>query len=217
MSEEINNSENIGPIEEPEPEQQQIETGKKKKQLSEHQIEHLNKIRVKALERKREIKLQKHKQYEEECRKKRQENIKQVPLNQPVESIKEPIKEHAGRDNVTATQSVGIVGGAVPVKEPVKEHAGGIVGGAVPVKEEPKKKKTVKKIIKYVEESDDDEAEEIEEVIVKKNNKPKPQQVKQTENQYADLLYNSSLDRLRERMLNERAKTLVSNVIPCYF
>ena len=67
---------------------QEIETGKKKKQLSEHQIEHLNKIRVKALERKREIKLQKHKQYEEECRKKRQENIKQVPLNQPVEPIK---------------------------------------------------------------------------------------------------------------------------------
>ena len=202
MSEEINNndtqsaavtlSRNIGPIEEPEPEQQQIETGKKKKQLSEHQIEHLNKIRVKALERKREIKLQKHKQYEEECRKKRQENIKQVPLNQPVqEPVKESVKE--------------------PVKEPIKEQV------KEPVKEEPKKKKTVKKIIKYVEESDDDEAEEIEEVIVKKNNKPKPQQVKQTENQYADLLYNSSLDRLRERMLNERAKTLVSNVIPCYF
>ena len=190
MSEEINNNENIGPVEEAEQEQQ-IETGKKKKQLSEHQIEHLNKIRVKALERKREIKLQKHKQYEEECRKKRQENIKQVPLNQPVESIKESVKEPIKE----------------PVKEPIKE----------PVKEEPKKKKTVKKIIKYVEESDDDEAEEIEEVIVKKNNKPKPQQVKQTENQYSDLLYNSSLDRLRERMLNERAKTLVSNVIPCYF
>ena len=194
MSEEINNNENIGPVEhasrcsdsvtETEP-VQEIETGKKKKQLSEHQIEHLNKIRVKALERKREIKLQKHKQYEEECRKKRQDtqsaavtlsrNIKQVPLNQSVEPVKEPVKE------------------------------------------EPKKKKTVKKIIKYVEESDDDEAEEIEEVIVKKSNKPKPQQAKQTENQYADLLYNSSLDRLRERMLNERAKTLVSNVIPCYF
>ena len=52
MSEEINNSENIGPIEhasrcsdsvtEVEP-VQEIETGKKKKQLSEHQIEHLNK------------------------------------------------------------------------------------------------------------------------------------------------------------------------------
>ena len=52
MSEEINNNENIGPVEEAEQEQQ-IETGKKKKQLSEHQIEHLNKIRVKALERKR--------------------------------------------------------------------------------------------------------------------------------------------------------------------
>ena len=86
-------------------------------------------------------------------------------------------------------------------------------------KEEPKKKKTVKKIIKYVEESDDDDAEEIEEVIVKKNDKikPVPQQNKQPENQYADLLYNSSLERMQTKMLNERAKTLISNVMPCYF
>ncbi len=189
ISQEIINNENIGPVDDA-IEEQQLETGKKKKQLSEHQIEHLNKIRVKALERKREIKLQKHKQYEEECRKKRQENIKEVPLIQP---IQEPPKEQ-------------------PKEEP-KEHA-------VQPKEEPKKKKTVKKIIKYVEESDDDdEAEEIEEVIVKKNNKIKavPQQVKQPENQYSDLLYNSSLERMQTRMLNERAKTLISNVMPCYF
>ena len=74
MSEEIINNELNGPIEETN-EEQQIETGKKKKQLSEHQIEHLNKIRGKAVKRKRELKLQKHKQSEEECRKKRQENI----------------------------------------------------------------------------------------------------------------------------------------------
>ena len=128
---------------------------------------------MKALERKREIKLQKHKQYEDECRKKRQENIKEVPLIQ-----------HAS----------GIVGGAVPIQEPPKEQPKEEPKEhAVQPKEEPKKKKTVKKIIKYVEESDDDDAEEIEEVIVKKNNKIKavPQQVKQPENQYSDLLYNS--------------------------
>ena len=68
-----------------------------------------------------------------------------------------------------------------------------------------------------MEESDDDEEEEIEEVIVNKNNEPKPQQVKQTENQYADLLYNSYLDRLHERMLTKRVKTLVSNGFSCYF
>ena len=207
MSEEINNndtqsaavtlSRNIGPIEEPEPEQQQIETGKKKKQLSEHQIEHLNKIRVKALERKREIKLQKHKQYEEECRKKRQENIKQVPLIQPTEQPTEQPKEQP-KEQPTEQ----------PKEQPTEQPT-----------EQPKKKKTVKKIIKYVEESDDDDAEEIEEVIVKKNNKIKavPQQVKQPENQYSDLLYNSSLERMQTRMLNERAKTLISNVMPCYF
>lgn len=183
MSEEIINNKNISTVDDVQ-EEEQLETGKKKKQLSEHQIEHLNKIRVKALERKREIKLQKHKQYEEECRMKRQENIKEVPLIQPIQ-------------------------------EPPKEQP----------KEEPKKKKTVKKIIKYVEESDDDdEAEEIEEVVVKKNNKIKPvtQQNKQhtgavAENQYADLLYNSSLERMQTKMLNERAKTLISNVMPCYF
>ena len=195
MSEEINNSESNGPIEETN-EEQQIETGKKKKQLSEHQIEHLNKIRVKALERKREIKLQKHKQYEEECRRKRQESVKQVQLNQNVEQV----KEEPTRDEPQCHRH--------EKEEPkIEEH----------MKEEPKKKKTIKKIIKYIEESDDDEAEEVEEVIVKKNNKSKPQQLKQTENQYAELLYNSSLDRLRDRMLNERAKTLVSNVMPCYF
>ena len=69
------------------------------------------------------------------------------------------------------------------------------------------------------ESDDDDEAEEIEEVIIKKNNKikPVPQQNKQPENQYVDLLYNSSLERMQTRMLNERAKTLISNVMPCYF
>ena len=201
---EIINNENIGPVDDVQEEEQLLETGKKKKQLSEHQIEHLNKIRVKALERKREIKLQKHKQYEDECRKKRQENIKQVPLIQPTEQPTEQPKEHAG----------GIVGGAVQPKEQPKEQP------TEQPTEQPKKKKTVKKIIKYVEESDDDdEAEEIEEVIVKKNNKIKtvPQQVKQHENQYSDLLYNSSLERMQTRMLNERAKTLISNVMPCYF
>ena len=92
ISQEIINNENIGTVEDAQ-EEEQLETGKKKKQLSEHQIEHLNKIRVKALERKREIKLQKHKQYEEECRKKRQENIKEVPLIQPTEQPKEQPKE----------------------------------------------------------------------------------------------------------------------------
>ena len=162
-------------------------TDKKKKQLSEIQIQHLNAIRVKALERKREIKLQKHKQYEEECKLKRINNIKQVQLTQPIQPAEpaEPIKQETIKETVT---------------------------------EVPKKKKTVKKIRKYVEESDEEDTEEIEEVIVKKNTKPKQQQqqVKQ-ENQYTDLLYHSSLDRLRERMLNERAKTLVSNVMPCYF
>ena len=41
----------------------------KKKQLSLKQLEHLNNIRVKALEKKREIKLKKNKEYEEKGKK----------------------------------------------------------------------------------------------------------------------------------------------------
>ena len=43
--------------------EEQIEQIPKKKELSQKQIDHLNAIRGKALERKREIKLQKHEEY----------------------------------------------------------------------------------------------------------------------------------------------------------
>ena len=44
--------------------EEQIEQLPKKKELSQKQIDHLNAIRGKALERKREFKLQKHEDYE---------------------------------------------------------------------------------------------------------------------------------------------------------
>ena len=84
----------MDPITEPIPNEQndnndeeQIEQLPKKKELSQKQIDHLNNIRVKALERKREIKLQKHEEYKKQAMEKK---VQQVEL----------------RDNVTAAQHV---------------------------------------------------------------------------------------------------------------
>ena len=149
----------------------------KKKQLSLKQLEHLNNIRVKALEKKREIKLKKNKEYENKVVK--------------PEVIEEPIKQ----------------------PDPIKPSE--------PIKSDVKKKKVIKKVIKYVEQDSDDEEEEEEEIIVtkKKGKKPEviPQQVQQVEKSYNDLLCESSLERMQNKIMNERAKHLITHIIPNYY
>ena len=148
----------------------------KKKQLSLKQLEHLNNIRVKALEKKREIKLKKNKEYENKVVK--------------PEVIEEPIKQ----------------------PDPIKPSE--------PIKSDVKKKKVIKKVIKYVEQDSDDDDDE-EEIIVtkKKGKKPEviPQQVQQVEKSYNDLLCESSLERMQSKIMNERAKHLITHIIPNYY
>jgi hypothetical protein len=151
----------------------------KKKQLSLKQLEHLNNIRIKALEKKREIKLNKMKEYQEK--------------NQKPTVVEEPIK---------------------PVQpETIKPE----------VKSDVKKKKVIKKVIKYVEQDSDDEEEEEEEeeiiVTKKKGKKPEviPQPVQQVEKSYNDLLCESSLERMQSKIMNERAKHLITHIIPNYY
>lgn len=144
----------------------------KKKQLSLKQLEHLNNIRVKALEKKREIKLQKNKEYEEK--------------NQKPTVVEEPIKPQ--------------------VISEIKAE----------VKSEVKKKRTVKKVIRYVETDSDDDDEE--EVIKKEKKKPLPiQPPQQVEKSYNELLCESSLERMQSKIMNERAKHLITHIIPTYY
>jgi hypothetical protein len=68
-----------------------VEIPKKKKELSQKQIEHLNNIRVKALEKKREIKLKKNKEYEEKGQAGAQHRgIKPEVIEQPIIKPPEP-------------------------------------------------------------------------------------------------------------------------------
>ena len=132
------NDEPAGNIEE----EEQIEALPKKKELSQKQIDHLNAIRGKALERKREIKLQKHEEYKKKAMEKK---VQQIELKQ--EDIKQ---ERAG----------STLGYAEPKQEPKEE----------PKQEDIKpKKKVLKKIIKYVEADDDEDNDE--EVIITKPKK----------------------------------------------
>jgi len=84
-------------------------------------------------------------------------------------------------------------------------------------KPEVQKKKVIKKVIRYVEtDSDDDD----EEVIVKKKAEKKSepiQQPKPIEKSYNDLLCESSLERMQNKIMNERAKHLITNIIPNYY
>ena len=74
----------------------------KKKELSQKQIDHLNSIRGKALERKREIKLQKHEEYKIQAMEKKvqQIEIKQEPKPEPAQGRQgyaEPIKQEEAK------------------------------------------------------------------------------------------------------------------------
>ena len=43
------------------------------------------------------------------------------------------------------------------------------------------------------------------------------EQPKQIEKSYSDLLYESSLERMQNKIMNERAKHLITSVIPNYY
>ena len=88
-----------------------------------------------------------------------------------------------------------------------------------------KKKKIIKKIVYQEASSDDDSdsADEVEVVKVKKQSKNKiihvdkqQPQLQNTNYSYSNLLYESSVDKLKNRMNEERAKMLVMSIMPKY-
>ena len=104
------------------------------------------------------------------------------------------------------------------VEEPIKPDKPAL--SAAEVKSDVKKKKVIKIVIKYVEQDSDDEEEEEEEIIVKKKGKKPeviPQPVQQIEKSYNDLLCESSLERMQSKIMNERAKHLITHIIPNYY
>ena len=101
------------------------------------------------------------------------------------------------------------------IEEPIKPDVKPEIKAEV--KSEVKKKRTVKKVIRYVETDSDDDDEE--EVIKKEKKKPVSiqQPIQQVEKSYNELLCESSLERMQSKIMNERAKHLITNIIPTHY
>ena len=147
--------------------------------------------------------LKKAKQYEKEQLAKQYDEMiekeKKVKEEKPVEEIKQ-VEEK-------------------PKEKPKdQQHSGDMPSGR---EIKPKKKKIIKKVIyQEASSSDSDNADEVEIVKVKKQPKqikqPEPQQKPVINNSYSNLLYESSIDKLKSRMMEDRAKYLISSVMPSY-
>jgi len=207
----MQNEQELIEVDEPE-----VETSfkKPKKPISEAQLQHLANIREKALQKKKEMKLiteKANKVKEFETMKvakqiQKQELAKQydemVNNSKPKETPKEPEPEPE------------------PEPELIKPKKQEVIAQL------PKKKKVIKKIIyQEASSSDSDGADEVEVVKVKKNKKlfahsesvaPQVKEPPKQENTYTNLLYESSLDKMRTKMMDERAKYLVNSLLPQY-
>ena len=187
-----------------------VKPTKIKKQLSEQKLQHLANIRVKALEKKKEMK-----QITEKANKlKELESLKEMKKLQK-EQLAKKYDEMIENSKPKVDEVKPKVEEVKPKEEEVKPKE-----EVKPIK----KKKIIKKVI-YQEESssDSDGADEVEVIKVKKNknkkvdkeDKPQPQQ-NNNNNSYSNLLYESSIDNLKNRMMNERAKSLIMSVMPNY-
>ena len=201
---------------------------KPKKQLSEQKLQHLANIRVKALEKKKEMK-----EITEKVNKLKQieslKQVKQIQREQLAKQYDEMVANSKPKVEVEVEQKEIEV---VKPKEAVVQTKEEVVK---PIK----KKKIIKKVVyQEASSSDSDDADEVEVVKVKKQSKnkiipvekptqppqgweappghraPPPQQI--VNNSYSNLLYEASVDKLKSRMMDERAKMLIMGVMPSY-
>ena len=175
---------------------------KPKKQLSQLQLDHLEKIRVRALEVKKEMKVITEKSN-------KMKELEDVKLMKQLQ--KQHQAEKYDQHLLTMKQEAAVN----------EEPSGPTEEESIP---EPivKKKKVIKKII-YEKSSSDDDDEETE-IIVKRVKKPVitppiavptvlPPPPPKT---YSDLVYESSLDKIKQRMMDDRCKHLLNSVLPQY-
>ena len=200
-----------------------------KKKLSEQKLQHLANIRVKALEKKKEMK-----QITEKANKLKEiESLKEMKKLQKEQLAKkyDEMIENSKPKEEEVKQKQEIV--KKEIKEEVKPKE------EIKPKEEVKpikKKKVIKKIVYHeASSSDSDDADEVEYVKVKKNKNKKviqeekparggmlhevdhrAPQPQNTNYSYSNLLYESSVDKLKNRMNEERAKHLIMSVMPNY-
>ena len=192
-------------------EEEIITKQKIKKPPSQAQLEHLRRIREKALIKKKEMKELTEKarlQLELESNK-LSKKLEKEELARRYEQHLKTSKEQSPKGIIEVTFEDG------KKIEEVKN-----IEESQPKKDNPKTKKKIIKKIVYEEESDNDESS-VEEVIVKRTKskiKQLQQEMKpiQPSKFYSELVNESSLDKLRQKMMDERCRSLLSSVTPDY-
>ena len=178
----------------PEETTEEIVQPKPKKKLSQQQLEHLERIRVRALEKKKEMK-----QLTEKANKMKELESEKLKKQLQKEHLAKKYEEHLEQ----ATKEKVI---EKPIEKEVDK----------PI-EKTKKKKIIKTVI-YEQDSTDEDSEP--EVIIKKVPKQKPQplppQEQQNKNSYSNLVNESSLDKIKQHMMDEHCKHILSSVTPFY-
>ena len=162
---------------------------KTRKPITPERLEQLKNARLKALEKKQEMKELKTK-------------AKQLPI--------EEVKLSAMKYDQLQKQKEELI---KPKDQP---HSGDMPSGREIIKpkeiKEPKKKRIIKKII--YEDGSEDEVEDVRHSEPKQNNKYMT--MFSNEDSYSNLVYQSACDKLKEKLQDERTKYLISSLMPNY-
>ena len=197
---------------------------KPKRQPTEAQLLHLENIRVKAFEKKKQMKeiTEKAKKQQEIESGKLQKKLEKEQLAKKYEETLEKAKLEkieVSLDHKSKPDPI-LSGLGVPPYKPALSAADIKPQPKPEPKPEPEKKKKIKKII-YQEASDDDVS--VEEVIVKRKPKAQtappqmlPPVVPPPQPSFHELVYQSSLDKLKNRITEDRCRHILNSVMPSY-
>jgi len=185
---------------------------KPKRQPTEAQLLHLENIRVKAMEKKKEMR-----EITEKANKQKEIDNGKLQKKLEKEQLAKKYEETIEKAKVDKIE-VNLEPKPQPKQEPKRPTDAYTASGGCP---EEKKKKVKKIIYKEVSESESSE----EEVIIRRKAKSRPQSAPAIvapvaapppQPSFHELVYQSSLDRLKTRMVDERCKHILSSVMPQY-
>ena len=197
-------------------EEEIIKTVKAKRIPSEAQLKHLKNIRGKAL-----IKKQQMREVTEKAQLAKELDDKKILKQKEKELLCQKYENHI-KEKLEKEKEKEIV---VEFENKKEEQI------TVPKQSVKPKKKIVKKIIYEEEESSSSSEEEVKEIIVHRKSKSKakkepggPIEAEQIvvppppkELSYNEMIYETSLGRIKNRINDERARTILHSVIPTYY
>jgi hypothetical protein len=197
-------------------EEEIIKTVKAKRIPSEAQLKHLENIRGKAL-----IKKQQMREVTEKAQLAKELDDKKILKQKEKELLCQKYENHI-KEKLEKEKEKEIV---VEFENKKEEQIN------VPKQSVKPKKKIVKKIIYEEEESSSSSEEEVKEIIVHRKSKSKakkepvgPIEAEQIvvppppkELSYNEMIYETSLGRIKNRINDERARTILHSVIPTYY